>query len=83
MIWFRALPLLWQLGIELTLIIGLCTAFAVWKHGIYMHGWDDAMVKVKAADEKGKDTHGKIEVKIMRLSDPDLDGRLARWMRDK
>lgn len=34
------------------------------------------------ADVEAVKEHGKLEAKIIRLSDPDLDKRLARWMRD-
>lgn len=35
-----------------------------------------------AAVQKGVEDHGKIEAKIMSLSDADLDGRISIWMRD-
>lgn len=31
---------------------------------------------------KGVTTYAKTQKEVMRLSDPDLDGRLAKWMRD-
>lgn len=52
MIWFRALPLLWQLGIELALVVGLAVAFSLWKNSIREEGRNEIRAQVAAAAAK-------------------------------
>lgn len=71
----------WVLGIALA-------AMAIWLYGLvqYTRGQASADVKCAKAEtvaiQKGVDTHAKVETKVKKLSDPDLDHALSKWMRD-
>jgi len=78
----RLLSLL--VGWRLYLAIGIVAAIAI--GGFYAYarhqGVKSCELKHAEADRRGENIHGEIETKVMRLSDPDLDVRLMRWLRD-
>jgi hypothetical protein len=54
--------------------------------GIYYKGWSSCQ-KMRDAEQaqnelKGYKLYDRTEKEVLKLSDPDLDVRLARWMRD-
>jgi hypothetical protein len=66
------------------LIAGVGIAVAIAAAGLwgYIEGKTACQTsQLKAVVEAQKD-HEKLETKIIRLADPDLDERLSRWMRD-
>lgn len=62
--------------IALAALILALTVF-VWKQG-----YNSCEAKHQTATIKEAKARDKLEAKVMRLSDPDLDARLNRWMRD-
>lgn len=51
-------------------------------YGAYGRGKADCETAYIKRELQGLMLHDKIEDKVIRLSDPDLDRELARWMRD-
>ena len=58
----------------------LCVLWA-YGHTKYREGYEACMTAQVKADIEGVKTNDKIRNKVTRLSDPDLDDRLSRWLR--
>lgn len=56
---------------------------ALWAYGVskYREGYDQCVAEQEKADIEGIKTNDKIRNKVIRLSDPDLDTRISRWVR--
>ena len=48
----------------------------------YLKGEGNARLECEKAKTEGVKLHGEVEKQVMGLSDPDLDARLSKWMRD-
>lgn len=55
MVLFRALPLLWQLGIGAALLAGAGTAYGVWHYKIYSRGYAAAISDIAKKDKGALD----------------------------
>lgn len=55
---------------------------ALWAYGAtkYREGYNECVAAQEKADLEGIKTNDKIRNKVIRLSDPDLDKRLSRWV---
>ncbi len=79
---FSAMPIMYQL---IVVAILLCLAGALLgavHHKIYQSGYSACVSELSIAQIKSGEIHEEIENKIMGISDPDLDKRLSKWMRD-
>lgn len=66
-------------------LAGVLTLFVTYHLGHWKGVNDQKLVQATArtvAIEKGVQAHGKKQQEVNRLSDPDLDGRIDKWMRD-
>lgn len=69
----------WHILAVLALLAG---GLAFTHYKAYQFGKSSVTNSQNKADVKAVKEHAKLETKIIRLSDPDLDKRLSRWMRD-
>lgn len=52
-----------------------------WSGYIYYKGYTSCSSEYAVADLKSEVVHEKIKNKVQKLSDPELDRRLAKWVR--
>lgn len=69
---------------NLYVIGGLAVLVAIGAAGLwgYVEGRTACATQQLKANVEAQKDHAQLETKIMRLPDPDLDKRLARWLRD-
>lgn len=68
------------IAISIAVLSVLCALWA-YGHTKYREGYEACMTAQIKADIEGVKTNEKIRHKVIRLSDPDLDNRLGKWVR--
>lgn len=72
----------WKIAL-VTGLLGLLVALgSAALHHARLRGQADARAEIALQNAKEAQERVRREAEVMRLSDPDLDDRLSRWMRD-